>query len=138
MIQPSRRGFLVGLGVVAAAPAVVRAESLMRLRGLVVPTYYYRALSCYEITTDSVIVRLDKAQHLLPTPVPGVAAMIDEQRTDRLINLFDNVIGDVAPGQQRHVDFSLGSIAHHPIDQHRVGCYIDELRAYDTASGRWK
>jgi hypothetical protein len=31
-MQPSRRGFLIGLGAVIAAPAIVRAESLMRIK----------------------------------------------------------------------------------------------------------
>lgn len=39
LIVPSRRGFLRGLGAAAglalAAPAIVKAESLMRVRGLV-------------------------------------------------------------------------------------------------------
>lgn len=32
MIVPSRRGFLAGLGAVIAAPAIVRASSLMRIK----------------------------------------------------------------------------------------------------------
>lgn len=32
IIQPTRRGFLVGMGLVLAAPAIVRASSLMPVR----------------------------------------------------------------------------------------------------------
>lgn len=34
MIEPSRRGLLIGLGAIIAAPAVVRATSLMAIKPL--------------------------------------------------------------------------------------------------------
>lgn len=35
----SRRGFLIGLGALVAAPAVVRAASLMPVRGIIMDIY---------------------------------------------------------------------------------------------------
>lgn len=35
----TRRGILGGLGLLLAAPAIVRADNLMRLKGVIVPRY---------------------------------------------------------------------------------------------------
>ncbi len=39
LIQPTRRGFLIGLGSLVAAPAIVRASSLMALPVRVKPEF---------------------------------------------------------------------------------------------------
>lgn len=39
MIEVSRRAILSGIGSLLAAPAVVRADSLMKVRGIVMPGF---------------------------------------------------------------------------------------------------
>jgi hypothetical protein len=106
----------------------------MSLRGIVVPMYYYRALACYEIATDQVIVRLDKTRHKLEVP-RNVLASLDGVRTDKLVGFFDDFIGDVAPGQQRHIDFR---VPHSPEDHagpERINAYIDTMQAQRFGGG---
>jgi hypothetical protein len=60
-MQPTRRGFLAGLGALFAAPAIVRIESLMPVRALILPTllpgsYFPRNdyLTLQQITREAV------------------------------------------------------------------------------------
>lgn len=51
----SRRSFLAGLGSLLAAPAIVRAEILMPVRGIIVPTRNMNSLLTIEMITREAI-----------------------------------------------------------------------------------
>jgi hypothetical protein len=58
----ARRSFLAGLGALIAAPAVVRADVLMPLRGVVVPLKSWDWISQYDISRDTWIARAVKKE----------------------------------------------------------------------------
>lgn len=62
----ARRSFLAGLVSSLAAPAIVRPASLMPVR--LFGPYYERYLALYDIYTDSMFVRIDRARFELPVP----------------------------------------------------------------------
>lgn len=56
----NRRGFLIGLGALLAAPVVVRAGSLMQIKGVVQPwPRNHRWIAAYEIVSDQILARVD-------------------------------------------------------------------------------
>jgi hypothetical protein len=64
-----RRSFLTGfMGGLVTAPLVARADSLMKIRGMVMPSVYHRWLTHYNICTDQMMVRHDVANRPLPPP----------------------------------------------------------------------
>lgn len=57
---PSRRSLLAGLAAALSAPLVVRAESLMQIKGIVQPwPRNHRWIAAYNIATDKIIMRAD-------------------------------------------------------------------------------
>ncbi len=66
LIQPSRRGFLAGLVSCLAAPAIVRAASLMPVRGLVyaLPATNNSLLTIEMITREAVRLFTNSNQFL--------------------------------------------------------------------------
>ncbi len=63
-----RRGFLAGLGSLLLAPAVVKADSLMKVGNIDHILYPMRGLVDYNIMTDSLYVRVDRANFPLQIP----------------------------------------------------------------------
>lgn len=60
LFAPSRRSLLVGLTAALSAPLVVRAESLMQIKGVVQPwPRDHRWLAAYCIGTDEIHLRAD-------------------------------------------------------------------------------
>jgi hypothetical protein len=80
LIQPTRRGLFTGLGALLAAPAIVRAESLMVLRQHV----YKRFVMQYQITSDTFLLRADKATHPLLIPL-GVRILTEDEARVRML-----------------------------------------------------
>jgi hypothetical protein len=74
-IELGRRSFILGLGSIIAAPAIVRVSSLMPVR--VFDPAYYRYLVDYSIGSDRMMLRMDKALFPLPTPM-GVSVILNE------------------------------------------------------------
>lgn len=104
MIETGRRSFLAGLGALFAAPAIVRADALMKIKGKPLKCgYFHRVLCDYEIMSDRLILRIDKATHRLPMPrlLPGLQP--PPQIADLLVRMYDGQIGDVEPGGQRYL-----------------------------------
>jgi len=66
IIEPSRRGFITGLTSLMVAPAIVRVESIMPVK--FVDIYNTRYLVDYNLGTDSLVLRIDRALHALPMP----------------------------------------------------------------------
>lgn len=58
-----RRSFLIGLGSLLAAPAVVHSSNIMPIK--LFNPYYTRYLLDYEIGSDRMAIRVDKALHPL-------------------------------------------------------------------------
>lgn len=65
-----RRNFLIGLGSLLAAPAVVKASSIMPVK--LFDPYYTRYLAAYDITTDQILLRVDRSLKPLSMPLHGV------------------------------------------------------------------
>lgn len=109
MILP-RRTFLTGLAAALCTPAVVRAGALMPIRALA--PFYTRALVMYEIMTDSIILRVDRARFLLPTPDPRCGIY-----TVPMWKVYSHIpkamIDSVQPaeGIQQHIDIRLDAWA---------------------------
>lgn len=81
-----RRSFLAGLGSLLAAPAVIKAESLMRVGNIDHILYPMRGLVTYSIGTDSLIVRVDRANFPLNMRPRGpIEQYLTEQQ---IIKLF--------------------------------------------------
>lgn len=68
----ARRSFIAGMIGLVAAPAIVRAASLMPVRAF--DPYYTRYLIDYMIGTDQEVIRVDRA--LFPLIVPNNARTI--------------------------------------------------------------
>lgn len=69
----TRRGFIAGALALITAPAIVRVENIMPVR--VFDPYYTRAIMDYNVATDMLFLRVDRAHHPLPMwppylPVP--------------------------------------------------------------------
>lgn len=56
LIKPTRRGFLADLGCLLAAPAIVRASSLMPVRAMPVPTVAMPLMPGWEYDKDGKII----------------------------------------------------------------------------------
>lgn len=54
----SRRAFIGGLTALFAAPALVRADSLMKIRGA--PLYFHRVVGFYDIGIDQLFLSVQK------------------------------------------------------------------------------
>jgi hypothetical protein len=104
-----RRSFLVGLGLAAAAPAIVRADHIMPIRAL--NPYYERCIVIYEPMTDDVVLRIDRATFPLwmppvgrglvdVVPISDIGRIIDRRTLERLVS--------PPPGVQRHLDINTG------------------------------
>lgn len=79
LILPNRRAFIGGALALFAAPAIVRAQSLMPVK----PTFYERAICNYSIGTDQLFIRLD-VQQGYPLPVPRFGAISVDAALRRL------------------------------------------------------
>lgn len=62
----SRRGFLGGLLAAIAAPSIVHAGNIMPVRAF--DPYYTRALIDYAISSDTLMLRIDRATFPLAVP----------------------------------------------------------------------
>lgn len=63
MILP-RRSFLTGLGALITAPTIVRAESLMKVRGVILPRYVTvdKIMAQWHAELDAILWRISAAQ----------------------------------------------------------------------------
>lgn len=78
LLVPSRRGFLTGLASVLAAPAVVRAASLMPVRALQPAVWYLgpiSAIPCLNVQTDWLTLD-DYAERILQPAIKRLAQCI--------------------------------------------------------------
>ncbi len=98
----NRRQLITGLISFIAAPAIVRASSLMPVHNL----YYERIIAYYHIHTDEVSIRVDRAQFPLRVPPNYMLAIAK----DVFYKEFPNakaIIESIKPakGEQFAVDF---------------------------------
>lgn len=110
----SRRGFLIGAAALLVAPAIVRAEGLMKVAptSVILPEYRFdtRILVDYQLESDSLILRVDRKLGQLIRP-PGMREAPLAYAKAKLG--ADHPIFDVqpGPGQQKYVMVALGSDA---------------------------
>lgn len=67
----ARRSFLAGFASILAAPAIVKADALMRVGNIDYLLYPMRGLIAYDIQTDEFLVRIDRANFQLRVPSVG-------------------------------------------------------------------
>lgn len=67
----SKRTFLTGLSSLLMAPAIVKADTLMKVSNIDHILYPMRGLIVYNIGTDTLQVRIDRANFQLSTPKVG-------------------------------------------------------------------
>lgn len=65
----TRRGFLIGLGALVAAPMIVRAGALMPVK--VVDIYDTRVLFDYDVSHDNFFIRVDRSLTTMRRPSPA-------------------------------------------------------------------
>ena len=99
----NRRGFLLGLTSVLAAPAIVHAGNLMPVRAF--DPYYTRYLVAYHIGTDELLLRVDRTLFPLPTPNPRYAEIVSPEFAHRFLprKMIDSLLKPTGV-QQLHVD----------------------------------
>ena len=95
MIEISKRSFIAALGALVAAPAVVSAKIDAA------PRYYHRVIAAYDIGSDTIKIRVEKARHPLPMPKYGINIPAKMQKC--LIARHDAQLGDVPEGEQRSI-----------------------------------
>ena len=111
LVPSTRRGFLVGTAALLVAPAIVRAEGLMKVAptSVILPEHRFdtRVLVDYRIETDSMILRVDRKLGRLVRP-PNVREVSLEYAKAKLG--ADHPIFDVqpGPGQQKYAMICLG------------------------------
>lgn len=92
----ARRSFLTGLASLIAAPAVVRAASLMSMRGIVVPQFSLRRITEYYVTSIA-SRRLDIAYGKMAIRPEWVVVVSD--LCDRTgIRRVDDIVGSLRVG----------------------------------------
>ncbi len=103
-----RRSFLTGLGAIFAAPAIVKADALMRVGNIDHLLYPVRGLIIYEIQTDRLMVRIDRANVKLHIPAVGrgVEYVMNDKEIKTLVSkeLLAEIIPD-RPQQQKGLSF---------------------------------
>jgi hypothetical protein len=87
----ARRSFLTGLGAMLAAPAIVKADTLMRVGNINHILYPVRGLVHYQVVTDRLCVRIDRANFPINMTPRGVCKILSEKQikllfTDEQIN----------------------------------------------------
>ncbi len=101
IVETSRRGFITGAAALFAAPAIVKASSLMPVKMI----YYERFLAGYLIGTDEILLRGDKAQFELP--VPRYSKTLSRADVERVSPEFLKRFALLKPqvNEQLYVDF---------------------------------
>lgn len=78
-----RRSFLIGLGSLFAAPAIIKAESLMKVGNIDHILYPVRGIVDYCIGTDQLLVRLDRANFPI-NMTPKVMHLLSDKEINAL------------------------------------------------------
>lgn len=110
----TRRGFLIGALVLIAAPAIVRADSLMKI--MAIDVYDTRCLWDYCITTDQMVIRVDRKLGTLVRPPHAYQVPI---KTARAIFGENHPIFTLRPeaGMQ---EFAMRAVSSHELRQNGV------------------
>lgn len=109
-----RRGFLLGLGAVLAAPAVVSASGLMQVRSVERLLYPIRGLVDYCVNTDKLVLRLDQANFELSVPRKVLKVLSQGEIRQVLARLSPALREALQPQaltlgrQQKCLDFDIG------------------------------
>lgn len=97
----TRRGFLVGALALMTAPAIVRADSIMRV--VPIDMYDTRCLIAYDIRSDQLMLRVDRCLNTMVRPNRHVQ-LISTELAKKLMPFPDAFTMRPPPGVQRHVD----------------------------------
>lgn len=99
-----RRSFLTGLASLFAAPAIVRASSLMPVGNIDHILYPMRGLIAYNIGTDSLMIRVDRANFKLPIPRLGITGILTDEQIKKVFTKeqLDQLIPK-EPNQQKYI-----------------------------------
>lgn len=114
MSEPgTRRGFIIGALALVTAPAIVRADSLMKIAPIDV--YDTRCLIDYDIGSDQLLLRVDRSLRRLVRPHPNRATELDV-KTARAI-FGDHPIFRVSPVEGLQV-YAARPVTNHELQQH--------------------
>jgi hypothetical protein len=96
-----RRTFLTGLVSALAAPMIVKPENIMPVK--FVDYWNTRYLVAYDIGTDRLALRIDRALHYLPMPKHGVYSIPNMNAIERIVP--KSLIQSIRPeeGKQTHI-----------------------------------
>ena len=103
----TRRGFITGLTALIIAPAIIKVENLMPIK--VVDLYNTRYIWDYEIMSDRMILRVDRALHALKMPpayIPQVPAHIAHKFIPKY--LIENL--KPPEGSQKYISVAVSTV----------------------------
>lgn len=107
----ARRSFLAGFAGLLAAPLVVKADSLMKIRGVALPRVSMRWLTDYAIGEDRMYARLDVLYGRLTMPrfaqglEPGLIANLERQYAPIIQQMEADALAK--PGTQKYLSVAL-------------------------------
>lgn len=105
----SRRGLITGLIALSSAPAIVRAESLMKV--VSIDIYDTRCLVQYEVAWDGFSIRVDRRLETMLRPKGHLSYVkeISIAEAKRILPIDAHFAFSMEPpaGIQRHVDMQL-------------------------------
>lgn len=81
-----RRKFLIGLASSLAAPAIVKADSLMQVGSIDHILYPIRGIMAYEIMSDRISIRIDRANFELNISTKGVLHVLSNKEIKSLFS----------------------------------------------------
>lgn len=110
LMLPTRRGFVLGLSALVAAPAIVKFDSLMPVRSIdkllrTAEQLYSRSIAEYDPVTEHWRVSIDRAWQPLPMPQNGV--QVSASIINRLIPEAQSSHMTPPPGGHRHIGVSV-------------------------------
>lgn len=106
----TRRGFLVGALALMAAPAIVRADSLMKV--VSIDLYDTRCLVDYEINSDQLVLRVDRRLETMLRPRGNIIVPLDIAKKLMPAHVFT-----MEPGPTCHF-YAMRSITNQDLIQH--------------------
>ncbi len=98
-----RRKFLTGLSTLIVAPSIVRAASLMPVRSF--DPYYTRYIIDYNIGSDCMALRIDRAT--FPLSLPKTIKILTKAEAMKFLNMHDKeMLKTLIPEEGKQVYFS--------------------------------
>lgn len=138
MIVPSRRSFITGIASLIAAPALVRASSLMQIRGE--PLWGRDWIAAYNIAIDALTIRSvspERWQRWRETGEPVGATLLDRTGAELWIKQNHGKVAPFDPSAKMvMIDVPYGTLAPPSYQMKRSSLHDAECLGLLHLSGR--